>query len=121
MLSSESANAGMRIEGMAGIDGILIDGLAIDGIEIEGMAGSDGIEGSVMPDSHVFCFCDRGGAGTINRFVPPKNDLGTGRTGAGGATTGGGGAAGFRTDDDSSLMRRSTSGPSRLSADMMPI
>ena len=104
---------------MAGIDGILIAGLAIDGIEIDGMAGSDGIEGSVMPDSHFFRA--RGGAGTISRFVPPKKDLGTGGTGADGATTGGDGTAGFRTGDDSSLMRRSTSGPSRLSADMMPI
>ena len=118
------ANDGRAIDGMLS-DGMLIWGKLIDGmlgILIDGIEtlGIDGSEGSLIPENSFFC--TRGGAGTISLFVPPKNDFATGRTGADAVLVAGGcGAAGFRAGDDSSLMRRSTSGPSRLSADMMPI
>ena len=117
MANDGRAIDGMLSDGMLGMLGklgMLIDGIEIDGMEIDGIAGSDG---SVIPDSHFLRA--RGGAGTISLFVPPKNDRATRGAGAEVALTAGAGAAGFRNGDASSLMRRSTSGPSRLSAAMM--
>ena len=94
-------------------DGVAIEGIRIEGSRIEGMAG---IVGNVNPANHFF----RGVGGRISLFVPPQKDRAARCAGATGTAGAAGFAAGFlRAGDASSLIRRSTSGPSRLSAAMM--